>query len=135
MHPTCQKPGINPAIVVPFAKVRKMKLAAVIGLLMFVGVGLALGANFTSTTPAKSASTTCACSSCCPDGGCCCENGVCACKECQCDCCAVGSQTCESACCADKATAKQSSVVQVAEQATCPKCPPETPTKNPKKLN
>lgn len=105
-----------------------MKLFAIFGLLLFVGVGLALGANYSSNNAISGASGACGCVTCCPDGGCCCESGVCACDDCKCDCCAVGSQSCVSGCCADKEASTTT------EQGTCPKCSPKTPTKGPKKL-
>lgn len=108
----------------------KMKLFAVVSLLL-VGVGLALGANYSSTSSQAGATKSCACTTCCADGSCCCELGICSCNDCKCDCCDVGSVSCAAGCCSDKAEGKASNS-EFKDQGTCPKCPTKSPTSGPK---
>lgn len=97
-----------------------MKLFAAIGLLLFAGIGLALGANWATHTK-----TQCACTSCCPDGGCCCETGVCSCDTCKCDCCAEGHAICDAGCCALKATPTTSTSSIAKKDCACTSCCPD----------
>ena len=80
-----------------------MKIAASLVLLLVVGIGLALGANYASTSGPATASKVCACESCCTDGSCCCESGVCSCEKCTCDCCSENAKDCGANCCSAKA--------------------------------
>jgi hypothetical protein len=114
-------------------RVKKMKSLVAIGLLAFLGVGLAFGASFTKSPVTSNGAKACECSSCCTEGGCCCETGVCTCDECKCDCCSVGSQSCASGCCSDKASSAAALVSAGMDQGTCPKCPPKSPSKDPRK--
>jgi hypothetical protein len=111
-----------------------MKIAASFVLLCLIGLGVAMGANYVSKSSLSVESKVCACTTCCPDGGCCCETGVCTCEDCKCDCCAADSQGCNAGCCDNKSGATHSNDSS-SEQGTCPKCPSKSPTKGPKKLS
>ncbi len=94
-----------------------MKIAASLVMLLVVGIGLALGANYAGTSGPATASKICACESCCPDGGCCCESGFCSCEKCLCDCCSENANDCGANCCTEKAEA----LVAALEMPTCSK--------------
>lgn len=99
-----------------------MKRFAILGLLLFVGVGLALGGNYSISQSSDEASMTCECATCCPDGGCCCGSGDCVCDDCRCNCCAAGSKFCATGCCAVNESTTSF------EDGACPKCNAKSPS-------